>query len=152
MMPDMNGVEVLHRMKRMPGVLVRTVMVALTANAIDGAMEYLIDNGFDYYLSKPLIKDALEEVLQQIMQSGRISCGTQAVDTETSDREQAGIIPTDDLQRELAQYRIDFNTGLGYCNGDTTIYYEILNLALETYPEKDRNYRNITLISDTLII
>ena len=136
MMPDMNGVEVLHRMKRTPGVLVRTVMVALTANAIDGAKEYLIDNGFDYYLSKPLIKDALEEVLQQIMQSGRISCGTQAVDTETSDRDQAGVIPTNDLQRELAQYRIDFNTGLGYCNGDTTIYYEILNLALETYPEK----------------
>lgn len=145
MMPEMDGVEVLHRMKRMPGVLINTVTVALTANAIDGVENELLSEGFDYYLSKPLIINALENVLQQIAQSEVLrhdnSQAAQELATTTEKEMNVSLNQPGDLQEELEHYQIHMKTGLGYCNGDQEIYYEILNLAIETYYEKSQKLK-----------
>ncbi len=65
MMPKMSGVETLQKLKEMPGF--HTPTVALTANAITGMREKYIKEGFDDYLAKPIEKDQLIQVVNQIL-------------------------------------------------------------------------------------
>ena len=55
MMPEMDGIEALHRMKNDDRTLCKNVpVIAMTANAIKGAREQYIREGFDDYISKPV--------------------------------------------------------------------------------------------------
>jgi signal transduction histidine kinase/DNA-binding NarL/FixJ family response regulator/HPt (histidine-containing phosphotransfer) domain-containing protein len=61
-MPEMDGVETLHRMREMEDNLCAdTPVICLTANAISGAREQFIQAGFDDYLSKPIDAGRLEQ-------------------------------------------------------------------------------------------
>jgi CheY-like chemotaxis protein/HPt (histidine-containing phosphotransfer) domain-containing protein len=66
MMPEMDGIEatrqILERVKKKGW---EPVMIALTANAISGAREMYLANGFDDYLSKPFEKMQLHEILSR---------------------------------------------------------------------------------------
>lgn len=64
MMPDKDGIETLHEMRNMEDNSNRsTAAVCLTANAISGAREKYISEGFDDYLTKPIDADKLEEMI-----------------------------------------------------------------------------------------
>ncbi|MCR4787448.1 MAG: response regulator [Lachnospiraceae bacterium] len=62
MMPGMSGTETMKKIieKDLAG---STPMIVLTADAISGARQMYIDEGFDDYVSKPVIYDELESVL-----------------------------------------------------------------------------------------
>lgn len=141
MMPEMDGVETLHRMRRTPGNLVHTTLVALTANAVDGVKDQLLAEGFDHYLSKPLMKDALERVLLACFQGDLLQ-----QQPETVSKADSKTDPEATIEECLQWAGVDMKAGLSYCNGDSEIYYEILNLAIETYKEKsqklERYFRN----------
>ena len=61
LMPDMSGVEALQYLKQQGNYTTPTV--ALTANALTGMREKYLSAGFDDYLSKPINKQLLEEIL-----------------------------------------------------------------------------------------
>jgi CheY-like chemotaxis protein/HPt (histidine-containing phosphotransfer) domain-containing protein len=62
MMPEMDGVETLSKLKaEMPHFA--TPVIALTANAVSGAKDQYLSYGFQDYLSKPVRGSALEEKL-----------------------------------------------------------------------------------------
>lgn len=64
MMPEMDGVETLHRIREDEENLNReTRVIVLTANAIVGAREDYLKEGFEEYLTKPVVKEKLEEVV-----------------------------------------------------------------------------------------
>ena len=65
MMPKMSGVETLKKLKEIPGL--NTPTIALTANAITGMREKYLADGFDDYLAKPIDKDQLVQVINQIL-------------------------------------------------------------------------------------
>lgn len=65
MMPKMSGVETLHKLKEIPGF--RIPVIALTANAITGMKEKYLSEGFDDYLAKPIEKEQLIQVINQIL-------------------------------------------------------------------------------------
>lgn len=64
LMPEMDGIETLHKMREM-GITVP--VVALTANAIAGARETYLQAGFRDYLSKPFGAEALEEMVKKYL-------------------------------------------------------------------------------------
>ena len=64
MMPEMDGVEALRVMKS-EHLADGTPVIALTANAVEGARQMYLSYGFDDYLSKPIVGKALEECLQK---------------------------------------------------------------------------------------
>lgn len=92
MMPDMDGIEVLKKVRNGELADSRTVFIALTANAISGAREYYLNAGFDAYLSKPIIPDMLEKLLKKYIAEDKIhtaevaeiSTETKGCDTEDS--------------------------------------------------------------------
>ena len=65
MMPVMDGVEAMHQIREIPGYEKNGEhkIVALTANAIKGVEEELLEEGFDGYLKKPIEFDKLEKLL-----------------------------------------------------------------------------------------
>lgn len=61
MMPEMNGIETLHRMKELTENQSQgSPVIALTANAVGGARQMFYEQGFDGYLSKPVRWEELE--------------------------------------------------------------------------------------------
>ena len=66
MMPEMDGLEVLAKLKVMDNNLSKDCsVIALTANAIVGAKEQYLSAGFDDYLSKPIDYNELEAVIKK---------------------------------------------------------------------------------------
>lgn len=63
MMPEMDGIETLHVLKKNPNINHDTPVIILTANAISGAKENYLSEGFVDYLSKPVAPDKLEQML-----------------------------------------------------------------------------------------
>lgn len=62
MMPIMDGVETLHAMKNRD-LCRNTPVIMLTANAVVGAREQYLKEGFDDYLAKPIMPDKLEKMI-----------------------------------------------------------------------------------------
>jgi PAS domain S-box-containing protein len=63
MMPEMDGIEAAQRIRAMGGSRAELPMVVLTANAVSGAREMFLANGFSGFLSKPIDANALAECL-----------------------------------------------------------------------------------------
>ncbi|MBR1598756.1 MAG: response regulator [Lachnospiraceae bacterium] len=81
MMPEMDGVETLQRMKEMEdNPCEDTPVVALTANAISGAKEMYLELGFDKFLSKPIVPERLEKMIAQLLPDELIVHGGQGVE------------------------------------------------------------------------
>ena len=68
MMPEMDGIEAMKQIRTLGGDYSsgNCVIIALTANAITGVKEYLIDEGFDDYLSKPINFPKMEEIFTRL--------------------------------------------------------------------------------------
>ncbi len=63
MMPEPDGYETMKMIKAAGGHNAQIPVIVLTANAIEGAKEEYIANGFDDYLSKPVLRKDLEEMI-----------------------------------------------------------------------------------------
>lgn len=68
MMPGMDGIETLHAMQDMPENMCKeTPVIILTANAVVGAKETYLKEGFDAFLSKPVEPDKLETMIYEML-------------------------------------------------------------------------------------
>jgi PAS domain S-box-containing protein len=65
-MPEMDGLDATRHIRAEGGPHAQPVIVALTANAMEGDRERCLDAGCDAYLSKPVSFDALGETLRSV--------------------------------------------------------------------------------------
>ncbi len=148
MMPDKDGIETLHEIKQQADNPNRnTPYVCLTANAISGAREQYLAEGFDDYLSKPINPEKLEEMLIKHLPEDKL---------EEADAEEE-LQPEEEFPEELAPIRdfplIDIDEGIKN-SGSVTAYLSLLkiffnsiddtSLALEKY-NADEDYHNFTI-------
>ncbi len=66
-MPEKNGIEATQEIKSTMNINSKTPIVALTAMAMEGDREMLINEGLDDYLAKPLSRDNLEVILNRYL-------------------------------------------------------------------------------------
>lgn len=72
-MPNMDGIETLHRLKEMFGKKIADIpVVSLTANAVVGAREEYLAAGFSDYLAKPVMVNELEDMLRKFLPPEKI--------------------------------------------------------------------------------
>lgn len=67
MMPEMDGIQTLHNLQLSHRLKHSTVVVALTANAIEGAREMYLNAGFHDYMAKPINVTELENCLSRYL-------------------------------------------------------------------------------------
>lgn len=66
MMPEMDGVEALKRIRSLPEEKYKNLpVVVLTANAIEGVREMFLEKGFTDYLAKPVDMRLIDEILEK---------------------------------------------------------------------------------------
>ncbi len=132
-MPEMNGIETLHRLREMyPDKVERTPIIALTASAILGDKEKLLKEGFNDYLSKPVNIAEMEDMLTKYVGESAVNgTGSNAAEPDLSDAKADSVEdPTGIPQEILAISELDSKRGLDYC-GDVDDYL----FALQTYAE-----------------
>lgn len=120
MMPEKDGIEVLHEMKERK-LNVNVPVIVLTANCVAGAREYYLSEGFDGYLAKPVnlgeIRSCIREYLRPDLLVENLSKPHKA-DSST------------DFTRFLPE-QIDAELGISYCDGDKAFYLDILERFVE---------------------
>ena len=84
MMPGMDGVETTQIIRSLGEKYDHLPIIALTANAVAGAKEMFLSNGFNAFLSKPTDTRALDEILKSWLPSEKIE---QRMDEETVEME-----------------------------------------------------------------
>ena len=109
-MPHMDGIETLQIMVE-KNFLGSVPVIALTANAVSGAREMYIQNGFQDYLSKPISGDTLEEMLKRWLPDEKIQ---QIEPEKTEQKEGDGREP---LIRELEPL-LDMKMAMEYAGDD----------------------------------
>ena len=73
MMPEMDGIETLHALReRTADPNLNTPVICLTANAVAGAREQYLAEGFNGYLTKPIDPEKLEEMLLDYLPEEKI--------------------------------------------------------------------------------
>ena len=65
MMPEMSGETTFNKLKEIDGFSIP--VVALTADAVSGAKEKYLEEGFDEYIAKPFTRDQIKEKLDKII-------------------------------------------------------------------------------------
>ena len=64
MMPEMSGEETLKKLKQIPGYNIPTI--AFTADAVSGAADKYLEQGFLSYVPKPFTKEQMQEALSYL--------------------------------------------------------------------------------------
>jgi CheY-like chemotaxis protein len=125
MMPEMDGVEAVEIIRKLGTRYESLPIIALTANAIQGAKEMFLSNGFNGFLSKPIEIQKLKEVLREWLPPEKIVEKELAAFNDESryDKTSGDFIST---LGEIDE--IDTDIGLSSVSGVINIYYETLAL------------------------
>ncbi|MBD5485534.1 MAG: response regulator [Lachnospiraceae bacterium] len=127
MMPVMDGVETLHMIRAMEGNPSADIpIIALTANAVAGAREFYLKEGFQDYLTKPIDADKFENMLIEYLPDNVVYL-TQGEHIERDFEKENAEMALD--VRESQLYVIGFNirNGLKYMGGDKALYGKVLH-------------------------
>ncbi|MDD6573055.1 MAG: response regulator [Thermoflexaceae bacterium] len=143
-MQEMDGIETLHVIKE--NKLCENVpIIMLTANAIVGDREKYLNEGFDDFLSKPIIPEKLDKMILHYL-PGKCIVNKDSVETEAQlPKKQENQL--EQLRKRLPE--INFETGLATCCQDEDFYLELLKDFTElsmkeelTKYNQDKDYKN----------
>jgi len=67
MMPKMDGIEATREIRKLGQKYEELPIIAITANAVSGVREMLLENGFNGFISKPIDTRELDEILKKWM-------------------------------------------------------------------------------------
>lgn len=124
MMPEMDGIETLRHLKdEYADCIENTKVVVLTANAIKGAREKYIEEGFDDYISKPIAIEELDRVLTENLPAKYVNI-VYGDDKEEEKEEEKLKLP------DLSTYGIDTKKGLELLDNEEEIYLDMVKVFL----------------------
>ncbi len=117
MMPGMDGIETLKLSKELqPNMSQDAPIIALTANAISGAKEMYLKEGFSGYLDKPINGDKLDKLM-------------------------IDFLPKSLVEKSNNTQNIDKNLGLSYCMNDESFLNEMLEVFAS---ESEENMKKLS--------
>ena len=130
-MPGMNGTEALHIIREQAeGANQKTPVICLTADAVKGARERYIEEGFTDYLTKPIDSAHLEEMLRRYLPKHKLITSDSVNSAAAEDADPKALYGV------LRNAGIAPEKGLRYCQGDEALYQSLLKEYLQTAEEK----------------
>jgi len=137
MMPEMDGIEVLHILKRLEGFNVPPIVV-LTANAITGMKEVYLKEGFDDYLAKPIDANELDRVINKFL---RDTVNNSEIENKIIVKENISHNNNANSIKILQDYGVDYLSSLSYIS-DIDSYNDILK---DFYKSLDKTINDLTI-------
>ncbi len=139
MMPVIDGIETLRILHNQSLIDETTSVIALTANAIAGAREMYISEGFVDYLSKPIVPENLENMLIKYLPSDRYRISTEDAAEDISEENTVEAKPSSDeseMLRSLRDKGFNVDAALTYCMNDEEFLNELMGSFVESSDEK----------------
>ena len=142
LMPELDGIETLHIMKKRSGHLCTdSKIIAVTANAYPDARDVYLKEGFDDFLEKPVEGKQLESIIYQYLPKSliRFTDNNSEEHTRLSDKASLGSISAAGdmfLKEQLSHVGIDVSKGLSYAGDDWSFYLEVLKCFTDEYKDK----------------
>ncbi len=136
LMPDMDGIVTFHKLREEEGT--KAPIVMMTANALVGADQMYLAEGFDDYLSKPLEQKEIFRILDRFLgdkkkeyQSDDTENKTDDLMQETSEKQTASP-----FLMQLSEEGIHTEDAMRYMGNNEDQYAEILQMFVEDSPKK----------------
>ena len=166
MMPEMDGVETLHHLRRLHMTDKEQLkVIAFTANAMSSARDMFLKEGFDDFISKPIELTELERLLKRMLPENQIAYEAMedeesGDDRSTEDGDNSLVSTTNDIQSLTGSSKesesltssvkenesltstakesifINEKAALEYCGGDQAFYKQLVENYLEEESEK----------------
>ncbi len=137
-MPVMDGTETMQQIRKSGGAYKHTPIICLTADAIAGAKERYLEEGFTDYLSKPIDSRALRKMLVKYLPEDKVK-----VTENTPSGQEAGASKKTDTEKTayeiLDAAGVHTETGLSYCQDDDGLYRTLLIDYVQTSEERIRD-------------
>ena len=118
MMPEMDGIETLHAIRGLTDFPnANTPVIVLTANALVGARESYIKEGFADFLTKPIDSVQLDRMVLKYLPPELVRAAGQAAPPEPEQPSAHG---------EYESYGISVAQGLHYSTGNMDVYLDLI--------------------------
>jgi PAS domain S-box-containing protein len=162
-MPEMDGIAATKHIRQQLPASQQPYIIAMTAHALTGIREWIIENGMDDYLSKPVRIEDLEQRLQQVARQRRVGTTTDQLAVQMgahthatlplqqangSNRyshlalQQPRLKNTDSVDRKALE-------SLMAMLGDPCVVQELISMYLEETPQELSRMQSV-LAQDTL--
>lgn len=136
MMPEPDGVQTLHMIRDdIANPNQKTPIIVLTANAIEGMREQYLAEGFDNFLSKPIILEELERMLSEHLIG----------DLKVKEQERAYISGKNESLPEISEF--DFEYAKGILKSEKVLK----KLLVEFDTSLKAAYERLSLLYDTIV-
>ena len=133
-MPVMDGTETLRRLRAQEhSASSGTPVICLTADALSGAKERYLAEGFSDYLRKPINSHELMKLLMEYLPAEKL------LPVSEPRSQTAPAAENDSLYAALGEAGISVETGLGYCQKDDDLYRILLREFVQGASDKRRD-------------
>lgn len=126
MMPDIDGIETLHKIKEKGDWCQLVPVIALTANATDEARQLFRQEGFHDFLAKPIEMGLLRDILLKWIPNEKIVFSDISHGYVAKEKKVSNTIKTVFTKSRLLQEGIDLETGLSYFGGNIKAYRDTM--------------------------
>ena len=141
MMPEMDGLETTRIIRELG---VDAPIIALTASAVAGTKELMINAGMDDYLSKPIIMAQLKHQLTKWLPAEKQICSI-AVDKPGNDEDNNNM----GFWEKIEQIEgISLSVGLERVEGLRDMYENMLKMMIKEIEKCDRNLKEFLAAGD----
>ena len=126
-MPDLNGVEAMEEIRKLNSYYApkgSSKIIVLTADAIYGAREQLMSQGFDEYLGKPINMQQLERLLLRFVPADHVT-----VTSASPTKENTSDSDISTLSAMLPD--VDVSMGMKNCGDTLSSYLSILKITYD---------------------
>ena len=144
MMPEMDGVETLKKLRKINADTDRvSTVIAFTANAVSGAREMFLREGFDEFVSKPIEPLEMERILRKMLPKSSIVFVDEN-DKKTAKTEDTGkqVDAKEGNMERLERAGIHTRAGIQYCGGDPQFYVDLLTKFVKDASRKESEIHN----------
>ncbi len=134
MMPDMDGIETTARIRNLGEDFKDIPIIALTANAIKGAKEMFLASGMDDFISKPINKTELNNVLLKWLPRDKVKLRSKDGEIIELNKTDQGDLDIKHLFMHCVP-ELNLNIGLERVGGDFENYMKSLHIFVRKTPD-----------------
>jgi len=127
MMPVMDGIEAAREIRKLGSYYEAIPIVAMTANAVSGMKEMFLANGFNAFISKPIVIKELDEILKGCIPEDKIP-QTNKLDITMQESNEMDTMYDNFLKEVKKISEINTEAGLNQLLKNKTTYYNTLEI------------------------
>lgn len=144
-MPEMDGSVAMRKIREDEDSLnLNTPFICLTADAVNGARERYLSEGFNDYLTKPIDYKAMEKMIMCYLPREKV----EPVEAKEKGKDTGAPAEPQIEPQILKEAGIDYKTGLLYCQEDEEFYKSLLREYAGSAAEKKDRLKNYIDLKD----